>query len=155
VSIPRDAETELKARLETIEETYELCLAYAAQGVSGEQAARGDGQVREFLSRSAAALPDLADVFTRLVAERDDADPDTFQPFIEVLRRDAGTARAALQLVLAQPAITSQMIDNLNAMIHVRALLTDAFLVDEILRPNAPQAPRTHTAPPEDAPPPD
>ena len=149
------AEAELKARLETIEETYELCLAYAAQGVSGEQARRSDGQVREFLGRSAAALPDLADVFTRLVAERDGADPETYQAFIDVLRRDAGSAHAALQVVLAQPAITSQMVDNLNAMIHVRALLTDAFLVDEILRPNAPQAPRTHTAPPEDPPAPD
>ena len=149
------AGAELQARLDTIEEAYELCLAYAAQGVSGEQAARGDGQVREFLGRSAAALPDLADVFIRLVAERDDAEPATYQPFIDVLRRDAATAHAALRLVLAQPAITSQMVDNLNAMIHVRALLTDAFLVDEILRPNAPQAPRTHTAPPEDPPPPE
>jgi hypothetical protein len=38
--------------------------------------------------------------------------------------------------VLAQPAIGSQLIDNLNASIHVRALLTDLFLIDEALKPH-------------------
>ena len=38
------------------------------------------------------------------------------------------------ELVLAQPAISSQLIDNLNASIHLRALLTDLFLVGEIVR---------------------
>jgi hypothetical protein len=37
-------------------------------------------------------------------------------------------------VVLAQPAISSQLIDNLNASIHLRALLTDLFLLGEILR---------------------
>jgi hypothetical protein len=36
--------------------------------------------------------------------------------------------------VLAQPAISSQLVDNLNASIHVRALLTDLFLLDEALK---------------------
>ena len=51
------------------------------------------------------------------------------------LERSYGThdAQAALRLVLAQPAIGSQMIDSLNASIHLRALLTDLFLIDEIL----------------------
>ena len=42
-----------------------------------------------------------------------------------------------LRLVLAQPGISSQMIDNINASIHVRALLTDVFVVDEILKGTA------------------
>ena len=41
---------------------------------------------------------------------------------------------AAMRLVLAQPSISSQLVDNLNASIHVRALLTDLFLIDEILK---------------------
>ena len=45
-----------------------------------------------------------------------------------------GTALAAVQLVQAQPSISSQLIDNLNASIHLRALLTDLFLIDEILK---------------------
>jgi hypothetical protein len=36
--------------------------------------------------------------------------------------------------VLAQTSISSQLIDNLNAWIHLRALLTDLFLIDEILK---------------------
>ena len=48
--------------------------------------------------------------------------------------RDAGDSLAAIELVLAQPAISSQLIDNLNASIHLRALLTDLFLIDEILK---------------------
>ncbi len=51
-----------------------------------------------------------------------------------MLDRDAQDSLAALELVLAQPAISSQLIDNLNASIHLRALLTDLFLVGEILK---------------------
>ncbi len=40
----------------------------------------------------------------------------------------------SLRLVLGQPGISSQMVDNVNASIHVRALLTDVFIVDEILK---------------------
>ena len=52
-----------------------------------------------------------------------------------------------MQLVLAQGGITSQMVDNLNGMIHLRALLTDVFLIDEMLRPDA-EHPQ-HIEPPE------
>ena len=40
-------------------------------------------------------------------------------------------ARAAFRFVLVQRSIGSQIVDNLNASIHVRALLTDLFLLDE------------------------
>jgi len=39
-----------------------------------------------------------------------------------------------VHLVLVQPSISSQLVDNLNASIHLRALLTDLFLIDEILK---------------------
>jgi len=35
--------------------------------------------------------------------------------------------------VAAQSSVSSQLIDNLNANIHFRALLTDLFLVDELI----------------------
>jgi hypothetical protein len=53
---------------------------------------------------------------------------------LAVLDRDAQDSLAAIELVLAQPVISSQLIDNLNASIHLRALLTDLFLIDEILK---------------------
>jgi hypothetical protein len=59
---------------------------------------------------------------------------EKYHAFFEVLSRDAGDSLAAMELVLAQPAISSQLIDNLNASIHLRALLTDLFLVDELLK---------------------
>ena len=48
-----------------------------------------------------------------------------------MLGEDARKAQAGLRLALGQRAISSQLIDNLNASIHLRALLTDLFLIDE------------------------
>ena len=59
---------------------------------------------------------------------------DKYAAFMGVIERDARDAQAAVQLVTAQPAISSQLVDNLNASIHLRALLTDLFLIDEILK---------------------
>jgi hypothetical protein len=42
------------------------------------------------------------------------------------------TPLAAVELVLAQPTLSSQLIGNLNASIHVRALLTDLFPLSEV-----------------------
>ena len=58
-----------------------------------------------------------------------------YRAFFAVLDRDARDSLAAIELVLSQPVISSQLVDNLNASIHLRALLTDLFLVSEILRP--------------------
>lgn len=129
------AADELKARIDTIEEAYEFFLAYAAQGHSGEQAIKSAGQVREFLQQSALALTELADLFAELVDALELDSPGVYRDFIEVVRRDAGIAATAVRLVLAQTAISSQMVDNLNATIHLRALLTDVFLIDEIISP--------------------
>jgi len=65
---------------------------------------------------------------------QDSASRQAFAAFLEVLDDDARKAGAALRLVLAQKSITSQLVDNLNASIHVRALLTDVFLIDEALK---------------------
>ena len=51
-----------------------------------------------------------------------------------MLEHDARGALAAIELVRAQASISSQVIDNLNASIHVRALLTDLFLLGELLK---------------------
>ena len=56
------------------------------------------------------------------------------EPFLAVLRTDAKAAQAAIKFVLSQHSIGSQIVDNLNASMHVRALLTDLFLLDEALK---------------------
>ena len=124
---------DLRSRINTIEEAYEFMLAYAAQGVSGDASSQSGGQVREFLTRAAGALTGLGDLYLALV-ERESLEPSRYRPFGAVLDRDARDSLAAVDLVLAQPAISSQIVDNLNASIHLRALLTDLFLIDEILK---------------------
>jgi hypothetical protein len=124
----------LAQRCETIEQAYEFMLAYAAQGLSGDAGSETGGQLRDLLSRAAAALDDIADQY-RLLVKSEDLEPRVrYNAFIEVLERDANDALAAIQLVLAQRLISSQLVDNLNASMHIRALLTDLFLIDEILK---------------------
>jgi hypothetical protein len=137
----------LKTCVDVVEETYEFCLAYAAKGVNVEMARTMDTQAREQLEKMDRMLPQLADAFLGVVEQQDDTSRGLYTAFIDVLRRDADAGRAAVQLVLAQGGITSQMVDNLNGMIHLRALLTDVFLIDEMLRPDA-EHPQ-HIEPPE------
>jgi len=125
---------ELQQRVDTIEEAYEFMLAYAAQGLAGDAASQTGGQLRELLTRAAAALTSLGDVFGTVI-EREGLEPaDRYRAYHAVLDADARRALAAVELVLAQSSISSQLIDNLNASIHVRTLLTDLFLIDEILK---------------------
>jgi hypothetical protein len=126
---------EFHNRCEAIEECYEFMLAYAAQGLAGDSASQSGGQLREYLTRAATAIAGLGDVLLQAI-DRDRLEPaDRYRAFAAVLDRDARAAHAAVELVLAQPSISSQLADNLNASIHVRALLTDLFLIDEILKP--------------------
>src|SRR5712672_2127538 len=106
---------EISARCAAIEECYEFMLAYAGQGLNGDEGSHSSGEVRDFLRRAVEALSGLADAYAR-------------------------ASLVAIQLVLAQATISSQLIDNLNASIHLRALLTDLFLVDEIMKPQRTQA---------------
>jgi hypothetical protein len=123
----------LLARTNDIEEAYEYFLAYAAQGLPADA---GGAAIRGYLDKFDAALNGLGVFFTAYVAALKLEAAD-YADFIAVIDRDAHAARAAVKIVLAQPAIGSQIIDNLNANIHVRALLTDLFLIDEVLKPHA------------------
>jgi len=124
---------EICDRCEVVEECYEFMLAYAAQGLPSDQGSKSGGQVREFLDRAVKALTGLAETWAMAVKEQGLEPADKYLAFFAVLDRDARDSLAAIELVLAQPAISSQLIDNLNASIHVRALLTDLFLVSEIV----------------------
>ena len=140
--------TELKDRCSRIEESYEFMLAYAAQGLRTEPGSGAGSQIRTTLGVCDKALTGLGELFTRIVRSENLQPASAYDNFIVVLERDASDARAAIQLALAQPSISSQMIDNLNASIHLRALLTDLFLIDEIVRPEAVSVPSAN-APPE------
>lgn len=131
---------DLTDRVNAIEECYEFMLAYAAQGLPGDSGSQSGGQLREYLRRAALALTGLAAAYESEIPDP----PAAYLSFLTVLNRDANDALAAVELVRAQPALSSQLIDNLNASIHVRALLTDIFLIDEVLKGHAsPAAART------------
>jgi len=137
---------DLKRRIDAIEDGYEFFLAYAAQGVAADAASRVGERIRAFLQGFEQALDGLPEAFrSRLLqdgatgtanmnahgAPSDAA--QTVEAALEVLRRDAEASRALVSLVAAQPAVSSQLIDNLNASIHVRALLTDVFVLGELV----------------------
>lgn len=124
---------DIRDRCNAIEECYEFMLAYAAQGLPSDQGSKSGGQIREFLNRAVKAIAGLAENCTAAVEQERWEPAERYYAFFNVLGRDAKDSLAAIELVLAQPAISSQLVDNLNASIHLRALLTDLFLVSEIV----------------------
>jgi hypothetical protein len=135
---------DIRERCNTIEECYEFMLAYAAQGLPSDEGSKSGGQVREYLNRAVKAIAGLAENCTAAVKQERWEPAERYYTFFKVLGRDAGDSLAAIELVLAQPAISSQLIDNLNASIHLRALLTDLFLVSEIVETQ--RVPRSQAA---------
>jgi len=125
---------ELDARIDIIEEAYEFFLAYASQGLPSDLGSDTGRQAREYLKRCDAALAEFGAFFADQIARLGLEPAAPYLGFIKVIDADAQHAQAAIQLVLAQPAISSQVVDNLNASIHLRALLTDLFLIDEVLK---------------------
>jgi len=125
--------TEIEDLCETIEDCYEFTLSYAAKGLSTDEGSDAGRQLREKLARAAGAMRGLKAACEAAAMQLQLAPAEKFEAFFAVLERDAQSAVAAVELVLAQPGIGSQLIDNLNASIHLRALLTDMFLVTEIV----------------------
>lgn len=135
-----DLKQDLSRRIEAIETGYEFLLAYAAQGRDTDRGAGSGRRLREFLDGMQAGLDGLAGLVGELLAQRGAETAAAAAAFLEAVARDALTARSALRLVAVQQDISSQLVDNLNASIHLRAVLTDLFIVDELLkRPQPPQ----------------
>ena len=120
---------ELSRRVERIERGYEYLLAYAAQG-------RRD----DIGSEARVTLQSIYDALDGLHLQAWQAlgtAPGShyeIQPFLDAVERDARTARGAIGLVLSRPTISSMLVDNLNASVHLRALLTDLFLLEQAVQ---------------------
>lgn len=119
---------DLKARIDVIEEGYEFFLAYAAQGLTDDASSKAGAQVREYLGRYKAALDGLDEAFRACLPVG-----EATEAALAVLKRDAEASRALVGLVAGQTSVSSQLIDNLNASIHLRALLTDVFVLGELV----------------------
>lgn len=118
-------EAVLAGHIEAIERGYEYLLAYAAQGRQHDAGT----ELRATLTNMHQALTGLHGVLdagfagTSLSSGAGD--------FREAVERDIRAARGAIGLVLSRQHITSLLVDNLNASVHLRALLTDLFLIDQ------------------------
>ncbi len=122
-------ELSFETRLDLIESGYEFLLAYAAQGLESDTQGGSGPKVRDVLTDMLRGLTGIANALP--------TDQESLKAFLAVLDGDAGKAGAAIGLVLSQPHISSQLVDNLNASIHLRALLTDLFLIDEATKRRA------------------
>ena len=126
----------LSERIDAIESGYEFMLAYAAQGRDTDRDSSGSGagfELREFLQKMETALDGLgAEIIS--VAEQQEAELGPAQVFLEAIDDDARKALGLIRLVKAQQDVSSLLIDNANASIHLRALLTDLFVIDEAFK---------------------
>ncbi len=112
--------------IETIESGYEYLLAFAAQGRPAQVETGPGPHARPTIEGIAVAMQNIA---AALADSEDD--------FEQLIASDCGRAGAALGFILAQEKIGSEIVDNLNASIHLRAVLTDLFLYSEALKPLA------------------
>ncbi|MSO99286.1 MAG: hypothetical protein EXR11_13900 [Rhodospirillaceae bacterium] len=124
----------LAACIDTIEASYEFMLAYAAQGRDDEIAGGAGPSIRQVLTDLRGALHNLPRDVTDSLGRAAAKQATQLTDFTTVITEDARLAGVMVGSVLAVPSISSQLIDNLNASVHVRKLLTDVFLVDEILK---------------------
>jgi hypothetical protein len=131
----------LDQEIEVVESGYEFLLAYAAQGrpphIESEYPAP---HARPTLEGMLTAMSNVADAFT-----------SGHNEYEQVIAEDIRKASAAIRFVLSQSRMSSELIDNLNASIHLRAVLTDFFLYSEVFRPSsepekAPQEPMYKSA---------
>ena len=123
---------DLQQRIDAIESGYEFLLAYAAQGRESDQGSPEGQNVRQFLQGMEQALDGLGDS-CNAVAAAAGIPVAEFRDFLDAVDSDARKARAIVRLVLGRTHISSQLVDNINASVHVRALLTDLFVIDEAL----------------------
>lgn len=121
---------ELALAIATLERGYEYLLAYAAQGRKDDSGS----EVRQTLTSMHTALEGLGALVTSVVGAESTEAARTATDFLAAVTEDARRARGAIALVLSRAAISSLLVDNLNATIHLRALLTDIFLTDQVLR---------------------
>jgi hypothetical protein len=135
MSASNDPRDDLSRRIDAVESGYEFLLAYAAQGRQTDKGPGAGNKLRDYLSGMEKALDGLASVVRSVAAVDPHGAFDAGGAFFDAIDRDAATARAGIRLVLSRPDIGSQLVDNLNASIHLRAVLTDLFVVDEALKP--------------------
>jgi hypothetical protein len=120
--------------VEDIESSYEFMLAYAAQGRDKEGVGADGPSIRHCLGILSHALKELDAAIKLKVDVLELSQSEPINSFVKLIKDDARRGDCVVTVVLAAPVISSQLIDNLNASIHLRALLTSLFIIDECLK---------------------
>jgi hypothetical protein len=135
----RQALTDMAAALDGLGDVVAASLDGATRPASSGQPSQSMGARKS--APSEATRADIAEVSISATAANASRTAGHCEapmaPFIDAVREDARKAGGAIALVLSRPAIGSLLIDNLNASVHLRALLTDLFLIEQALRPQA------------------
>ncbi|MDE0058749.1 MAG: hypothetical protein OXI22_06740 [Defluviicoccus sp.] len=119
----------IRSQIERIEEAYEFMLAYAAQGRSDEGAGPDGAHIRTFLAQfdaAAAAIVEELDSVPRA---------GEAEAFLDSFKADTAIMISVLRTILARDQVTSEVVDNANGLIAVRAYLTGLFFLDKVLLP--------------------
>lgn len=133
------SESLMQQCVEKIEGAYEFMLAYAAQGrrvEAPEGSGPGGPSIRTFLEALVWGLENIVAGYSERLRSMslDDNVRQQSEVFRALLSHDAESALATVKMVLSVPSLSSQVIDNLNASTHLRCLLTDIFVIDEVLK---------------------
>lgn len=121
----------LRTAISTIEASYEFMLAYAAQGRDDESRDTSPS-IRTVLTELSQAIGAL-EAHLRAALTTLGAHGAKLTPFADILGQDAKRAKALVDVALSVPSMSSLLVDNLNATVHVRTLLTSMFLMDEAM----------------------
>lgn len=121
---------EIRQQIEIVEECYEYMLAYAAQGRADEGAGPDGAQIRTFLNQFSAAVSSIAGSLDNLAEGNAQA-----AAFFGGLKRESAVMESVVNIMLARDNISSEVIDNANGLIAVRAYLTSLFFMDKAILP--------------------
>ena len=124
-----EAAVTMREAIDIVEESYEFMLAYAAQGRKREPEDESVSRIRHYLTRFSGALDQMQEAVPAILAT------GIGQPFRDRFLDDIAVTRSVLALLLEHPSITSDMIDNTNGLIAIRAFMTDLFFVDQVILP--------------------
>ncbi len=123
----------LDTQIDAIEGAYEYLLEYAAQGreddiatAAGNTGADKPGDAAQSVADHLSQLDQALQVITDLL------DPGI--PFHDVVADDISKIRKALTMISTTPRMSSELIDNLIASMHLKVVLTDLFLISETNR---------------------
>ena len=121
---------EIRQQIELVEEAYEYMLAYAAQGRADEGAGPDGAQIRTFLIQFSNANAVLADVTQSLAGLNVEA-----AAFIDGFERESAVVASVVKIMLAGDNVSSEVVDNANGLIAMRAYLTSLFFIDKAILP--------------------